>query len=60
VVTGLRRELEYHHVDLAAGDQPASWPDDFAATELSLVTDLMNRREGETSETCWCPIVHGR
>jgi len=44
VVTSLRRELEYHHVDLAAGYQPANWPDDFAATELSLVTARMNRR----------------
>ena len=44
VVTGLRRELEYHHVDLAAGYQPANWPDDFAATELSLVTAWMKRR----------------
>ena len=43
-VTSLRRELEYHHVDLAAGYQPANWPDDFAATELSRVTALMNRR----------------
>jgi maleylpyruvate isomerase len=44
VVTGLRRELEYHHVDLAAGYQPANWPDDFAATELSVVTAFMNGR----------------
>ena len=44
VVTGLRRELEYHHIDLAAGYQPANWPDDFAAAELSLVTAWMNRR----------------
>ena len=44
VVTSLRRELEYHHVDLAAGYQPANWPDDFAATELSRATSLMNRR----------------
>lgn len=43
VVTSLRRELEYHHVDLAAGYQPANWPDDFAATELSPVTAWMNR-----------------
>jgi maleylpyruvate isomerase len=43
VVTGLRRELEYHHVDLDAGYQPASWPDDFAAAELPLVTAWMNR-----------------
>jgi maleylpyruvate isomerase len=44
VLTSLRRELEYHHVDLAAGYQPANWPGDFAATELSLVTAWMNRR----------------
>jgi maleylpyruvate isomerase len=44
VVTSLRRELEYHHVDLAAGYQPASWPDDFPATELPLVTTWMNHR----------------
>jgi maleylpyruvate isomerase len=44
VLPGLRRELEYHHVDLAAGYQPADWPEDFVATELSLVTVLMDRR----------------
>ena len=43
-VTSLRRELEYHHVDLAAGYQPANWPDDFAAPELARVTTLMNHR----------------
>ena len=45
VLPGLRRELEYHHVDLAAGYQPADWPDDFVATELSGVTALMDRRD---------------
>ncbi len=44
VVTSLRRELEYHHVDLAAGYTPADWPGDFVATELSRVTALMNSR----------------
>lgn len=44
VVRGLWRELEYHHVDLAAGYQPANWPDDFVVTELSQVTDFMNHR----------------
>jgi maleylpyruvate isomerase len=43
VVPSLRGELEYHHVDLAAGYQPADWPGDFVATELSRVTDLMDR-----------------
>jgi maleylpyruvate isomerase len=44
VIPSLRRELEYHHVDLAAGYQPADWPDDFVATELSRVTAVMDRR----------------
>jgi maleylpyruvate isomerase len=44
VVPSLRRELEYHHVDLAAGYQPADWPGDFVAMELSRVTALMDRR----------------
>lgn len=46
VVPSLRGELEYHHVDLAAGYQPADWPDDFVATELARVTNLMGRRAG--------------
>jgi maleylpyruvate isomerase len=45
VLPGLRRELEYHHVDLAAGYQPADWPDDFVAIELSQVTAMMDRRD---------------
>jgi maleylpyruvate isomerase len=44
VVPSLRGELEYHHVDLAAGYQPADWPDDFVATQLSRVTHMMDRR----------------
>jgi maleylpyruvate isomerase len=44
VLPSMRRELEYHHVDLAAGYQPADWPADFVATELSQVTDRMDRR----------------
>lgn len=44
VVTSLRRELEYHHVDLAAGYRPADWPGDFIDTELPRVTAMMNRR----------------
>jgi maleylpyruvate isomerase len=44
VVPTLRGELEYHHADLAAGYQPADWPDDFVAAELSRVTGLMDRR----------------
>jgi maleylpyruvate isomerase len=44
VVPSLRGELEYHHVDLAAGYQPADWPGDFVAIELPRVTGLMDRR----------------
>ncbi|MFB7664528.1 maleylpyruvate isomerase family mycothiol-dependent enzyme [Kitasatospora sp. NPDC056138] len=29
-----RQEVEYHHVDLAAGYTPEHWPEDFAAAEL--------------------------
>jgi maleylpyruvate isomerase len=56
-VPGLLRELEYHHVDLAAGYQPANWPDDFAATELSLVTDVMNRRTDAPPMTLTSPTT---
>jgi maleylpyruvate isomerase len=44
VLPSMRRELEYHHVDLAAGYQPADWPADFVATELSQVIAWMDRR----------------
>jgi maleylpyruvate isomerase len=44
VLPSLRRELEYHHVDLAAGYQPADWPADFVVTELSQVTAWMDSR----------------
>jgi maleylpyruvate isomerase len=57
VVTSLRRELEYHHVDLAVGYQPGNWPDDFAADELSLVADLMNRRADAPPMTLTCPTA---
>lgn len=41
----LRRELEYHHVDLGAGYGPADWPGDFVATELARVAGQMDRRD---------------
>jgi maleylpyruvate isomerase len=44
VVASLRSELEYHHVDLAAGYAPDDWPPEFVATELGRVTALMDRR----------------
>jgi maleylpyruvate isomerase len=44
VVASLRSELEYHHVDLAAGYAPEDWPAEFVATELRRVTALLDHR----------------
>jgi maleylpyruvate isomerase len=57
VVPSLRGELEFHHVDLAAGYQPADWPGDFVAAELSRVTDLMDRRADAPPMTLAGPAV---
>jgi maleylpyruvate isomerase len=57
VVRGMRRELEYHHVDLAAGYEPGDWPDDFVATELSRVTSVMDTRADAPSMTLAAPAV---
>ena len=43
-VASLRSELEFHHVDLAAGYAPDDWPAEFVATELRRVTALMDQR----------------
>jgi maleylpyruvate isomerase len=43
-VASLRSELEYHHVDLAAGYAPGDWPAEFVTTELRRVTALMDHR----------------
>ena len=43
-VASLRSELEFHHVDLAAGYAPDDWPAEFVATELRRVTALMDHR----------------
>src|SRR3984957_14953897 len=43
-VASLRRELEFHHVDLAAGYTPDDWPAEFVAAELRRVTALMDHR----------------
>jgi len=43
-VASLRSELEYHHVDLAAGYAPDDWPAEFIAAELRRVTALMDHR----------------
>jgi maleylpyruvate isomerase len=50
-VASLRSELEYHHVDLAAGYAPDAWPAEFVATELRRVTALMNHRADAPSMT---------
>jgi maleylpyruvate isomerase len=56
-VPSLRFELEYHHVDLAAGYQPADWPDDFVATELSRVSAMMHSRADAPSMTLVGPAT---
>jgi maleylpyruvate isomerase len=43
-VASLRSELEFHHVDLAAGYAPDDWPAEFVTTELPRVTALMSHR----------------
>ncbi len=50
-VASLRSELEFHHVDLAAGYAPDDWPAEFVATELRRVTALMSHRADAPSMT---------
>jgi maleylpyruvate isomerase len=50
-VASLRSELEFHHVDLAAGYAPDDWPAGFVATALPRVTAQMNDRAGAPSMT---------
>jgi len=50
-VASLRSELEFHHVDLAAGYAPDDWPAEFVATELPRVTALMSDRADAPSMT---------
>jgi maleylpyruvate isomerase len=50
-VASLRSELEFHHVDLAAGYAPDDWPAEFVATELPRVTALMSHRGDAPSMT---------
>ena len=44
VVPSMRRELEYHHVDLAAGYGPRDWPEDFVSAQLESVTGSLGGR----------------
>ncbi len=39
-------EVEYHHVDLAAGYTPADWPFDFAAAEFLRLTQHFSALDG--------------
>ncbi|MER8185315.1 maleylpyruvate isomerase family mycothiol-dependent enzyme [Kitasatospora sp. NPDC094015] len=39
-------EVEYHHVDLAAGHTPAHWPEPFAAAEFPRLAELFRTAEG--------------
>lgn len=57
VVPSLRLELEYHHVDLAAGFQPADWPDDFVASQLPQVSAIMDSRADGPSMTLVGPAT---
>lgn len=50
-VPSLRREVEYHHVDLAAGYQPGDWPADFVRDELRSVTASLRHRSGGPKAT---------
>jgi maleylpyruvate isomerase len=50
-VASLRSELEFHHVDLAAGYAPGDWPAEFVATELPRVTVLISHRADAPSMT---------
>ncbi|MEV4611995.1 maleylpyruvate isomerase family mycothiol-dependent enzyme [Kitasatospora sp. NPDC049258] len=39
-------EVEYHHVDLAAGHTPAHWPESFATAEFPRLAELFRTAEG--------------
>jgi maleylpyruvate isomerase len=51
VVPSMRRELEYHHVDLAAGYRPADWPAEFVTQQLTKVTGDFGSRPDAPSFT---------
>ncbi|WIM94516.1 maleylpyruvate isomerase family mycothiol-dependent enzyme [Actinoplanes oblitus] len=44
VVPSMRREVEYHHVDLAAEYGPDDWPADFVEAQLDRVTASFGER----------------
>ncbi len=55
VLPGLRREIEYHHVDLRAGYGPADWPEDFTREELGRLTRSLHAREDAPQVTIVAP-----
>jgi maleylpyruvate isomerase len=55
VVPSMRREAEYHHVDLAAGYGPAQWPADFVDEQLADVVASMTRRADAPAVTLALP-----
>lgn len=61
VITSLRRELEYHHVDLATGYRPDDWPSDFVSIELPHVAVMMDHRADAPPMTLVAPdMLHVR
>ncbi len=55
VLPGLRREIEYHHVDLDIGYRSADWPEDFTREQLAAVAGSMSRREDGPPVTLVAP-----
>ena len=54
-VPSMRREYEYHHVDLDAGYEAADWPADFVAVELPRVVEVMSGRPAAPTVTVRTP-----
>lgn len=54
-VPSMRREVEYHHVDLDAGYAPEQWPADFVRAQLDEVTSVMTRRSAAPAVTIALP-----
>lgn len=54
-VPSMRREVEYHHVDLDAGYRPEDWPADFVRAQLPSVVDSMAGRPDAPAVTIELP-----
>jgi maleylpyruvate isomerase len=44
-IPSLRREVEFHHVDLGAAYGPDDWPPEFVTDQLDAVLDSMSRKD---------------